>query len=162
MTGIPVGRYSGIHSAGFALSCRMFIWQRLLIQERRKTSTLKIKKDVGIRLAASALYHVYGKDILPSGPVFWKIRQENHALRVFFRFADALELRAAPGKSFYLAGADGRYLPVDSAVIDGNSILLSSSQVKHPVSVRYAWSDNPNNILYNRQYPAASFCSDDE
>ena len=44
------------------------------------------------------------------------------------------------------------------AEIDGESILLSSKQVSTPLSVRYGWSDNPCNILYNKEYPAASFC----
>ena len=86
-----------------------------------------------------------------------KVQAEEGGLRVFFQFADDLELRDAPEKSFYLAGADGRYFPADAATICGDSILLSSRQVPNPLSVRYAWSDNPNNILYNSQYPAAAF-----
>ena len=42
----------------------------------------------------------------------------------------------------------------------GDSIVLSSRQVRNPVNVRYAWSKNPNSILYNKQYPAASFSSE--
>ena len=83
-------------------------------------------------------------------------------MRVFFRFADGLELRGEPGRSFYLAGADKRYFPADRAEISDESILLSSSQVKNPISVRYAWADNPNSILFNRQYPAAAFGAYDQ
>ena len=121
------------------------------------------KKDVGLRLAASALHHVYGQEnILPSGPVFWKAVSEGNALRVFFHFTEEMELRGKPGSSFYLAGADGHYYPADTAEISGDSILLTSSQVKNPLSVRYAWADNPNNILYNQQFPAASFSSENQ
>ena len=121
------------------------------------------KKDVGIRLAASALHYVYGQEhTLPSGPVFWKARREGNALRVFFHFTAGMELRGEPGSSFYLAGTDGHYYPADRAEISGDSILLTSSQVKNPVSVRYAWADNPNNILYNQQFPAASFSSENQ
>jgi len=116
------------------------------------------KKDVGLRLAAQALYHVYGKDVLPCGPEVWKVQRENGALRVFFHFADGMELRDVSARGFYLAGSDQCYYPADQAEIDGGSILLSSRQVSDPVSVRYGWSDNPCNILYNREYPAASFC----
>ena len=119
------------------------------------------KKSVGIRLAAAALYEVYQQDVLPYGPVFWKVKpEEGGALRVFFHFAEGLELRDEPGKSFYLAGGDGHYFPADHAEICGDSIVLSSRQVKNPVNVRYAWSGNPNNILYNKQYPAAAFSSE--
>ena len=120
------------------------------------------KKDVGMRLAAQALYHVYGKEVLPCGPAVWKVRREKDALRVFFHFADGLELRDAPGRGFYLAGADRRYFPADRAEIDGDSILLSSSQVSSPVALRYAWSDHPCTVLYNREYPAESFAIDAE
>ncbi len=119
------------------------------------------KKSVGFRLAAAALYQVYHQDVLPYGPVFWKVKpEEGGALRVFFHFAEGLELRDAPGNSFYLAGGDGRYFPADRAEICGDSIVLSSRQVRNPVNVRYAWSKNPNSILYNKQYPAASFSSE--
>ena len=120
------------------------------------------KKDVGLRLAAQALHHVYGKDVLPCGPEVLKVRREKNALRLFFRFADGLELRDASGRGFYLAGADRQYYPADHAEIDGDSILLSSRKVSDPVSIRYGWSGNPCNILCNREYPAASFCIETE
>ena len=41
-----------------------------------------------------------------------------------------------------LAGADGRWSWAD-ARIDGDRIVVSSSAVPAPVSVRYAWADNP-------------------
>ena len=119
------------------------------------------KKEVGLRLTALALHHVYHKlDVLPCGPVFREARREKNALRVFFQFADALEIRGAPGKSFYLAGADRKFYPADRAEIDGDSILLSSEKVEEPLFVRYAWSDNPENILRNRRFPAAAFGSE--
>ena len=120
------------------------------------------KKDVGLRLAAQALHHVYGKDVLPCGPEVRKIRREKDSLRIFFRFADGLELRDASGRGFYLAGSDHRYYPADHAEIEGDSILLSSRKVSDPVSVRYGWSNNPCNTLYNREYPASSFCIETE
>ena len=48
------------------------------------------------------------------------------------------------------------------AEISDDSILLASSQVKSPVTVGYAWADNPNNILYNQHFPAASFSSENQ
>ena len=87
--------------------------------------------------------------------------EEGGSLRVFFHYAEGMELRDAPEKSFYLAGGDGRYFPADHAEICGDSIVLSSRQVKNPVNVRYAWSKYPNSILYNKQYPAASFSSEE-
>ncbi|MBQ9337439.1 MAG: hypothetical protein IJS14_09105 [Lentisphaeria bacterium] len=120
------------------------------------------KKSIGERLAASALYHVYGLGDLPCGPEFRRAVPENGALRVYFDYADGMELRGEPGRSFYLAGADRKYHPADEAEISGDSILLRSKQVPEPLSVRYAWSNNPVSILYNRRFPAASFSSEKE
>ena len=78
------------------------------------------------------------------------------------RTVQLLELRGLPGKSFYLAGADGAFYPADKAEISGGSILLTSENVKAPLYVRYAWSDNPESILWNRQYPAAAFSSESD
>ncbi|MBR6371728.1 MAG: hypothetical protein IKS20_00960, partial [Victivallales bacterium] len=119
------------------------------------------KKEIGYRLAASALHNIYGQDVLPCGPEYRKAVPEDGGLRVFFDYAEGMELRGQPGKSLYIAGADGKFHPADSAVIDGDSILLKSDKVKKPLFVRYAWSDNPNNILYNREYPAAAFSSEE-
>lgn len=120
------------------------------------------KETVGRRLASAALYWVYHRKRLPCGPDFRKAEPENGALRLFFHFTEGMELRGEPCRSFYLAGDDGHYFPADHAEIDGDSILLSSEHVRNPVSVRYAWSNNPVSILYNRQYPAASFCSSNQ
>ena len=119
------------------------------------------KKSIGFRLAATALHNVYNCDVLPGGPEFVKAKPENGKLRVYFKYADNMELRDIPGKSFYLAGKDKKYFPAETAVVENGTLLLSSSMVNAPVSVRYAWADFPNNILYNKKYPAASFSSED-
>jgi len=121
------------------------------------------KKDVGFRLAASALHHLYGRsDILPCGPEFREAKPEGGALRVFFLHADGMNLRGKPGRSFFLAGENRKFYPADKAEISGDSILLSSEMVKAPRYVRYAWSNNPVSILFNADFPAASFSSEME
>ena len=48
------------------------------------------------------------------------------------------------------------------AVIEGNSIVVSSPDVQFPVAVRYAWGDNPECNLYNQDgLPAIPFRTDD-
>ncbi|MBO4491055.1 MAG: hypothetical protein J5944_06820 [Lentisphaeria bacterium] len=120
------------------------------------------KKEIGRRLAASALHHVYGKkDILPCGPEFVKAQPEGKSLRVFFRYAEGMTLHDHPGKSFYLAGADRKFYPADNAGISGDSLVLNSEKVEKPLYVRYAWSYNPVSILFNREFPAAAFTSEE-
>ena len=47
------------------------------------------------------------------------------------------------------------------ARIEGNTVVVSSAQVPHPVAVRYAWQANPLATLFNGAgLPAAPFRSD--
>ena len=63
---------------------------------------------------------------------------------------------------FEVAGADGKYTWAD-AVIDGDSVVLSSTEVATPVKARYAWATNPEGCnLYNAAgLPASPFRTDD-
>jgi sialate O-acetylesterase len=48
------------------------------------------------------------------------------------------------------------------ATLEGDTLLVSSSSVAHPVAVRYTWAMNPSCNLYNRAgLPAAPFRTDD-
>jgi hypothetical protein len=49
-----------------------------------------------------------------------------------------------------------------SAKIDGETIVVSSTQVSQPVAVRYGWVNNPDCNLYNAAgLPASPFRTDD-
>ena len=64
-------------------------------------------------------------------------------------------------EGFVIAGADKQFVPAE-AYIDGNNVVVHSPQVKTPVSVRYAWADNPSCTLYNQAgLPASPFRTDD-
>jgi sialate O-acetylesterase len=82
-------------------------------------------------------------------------------MRIYSKFADnALTAAAKPLQSFELAGADRKFHPA-AASIDGGTVVVSSPEVREPVAVRYAWSDNPEANLYNGAgLPAAPFRSD--
>ena len=72
---------------------------------------------------------------------------------------------AKPGKldAFAIAGSDQKWQWAD-AKIEGNTIVVSSSKVRKPVAVRYAWAMNPSqrNLLYNKEgIPASPFRTDD-
>jgi sialate O-acetylesterase len=117
----------------------------------------KDKKDVGLRLALGARAIAYAEKIEWSGPLFRQLTYEDHALRVWFDHANGLMAKDGPLVGFEVAGADGKYAPAD-AEIDGASVMVSSATVADPVSVRYAWADNPKCNLYNREgLPASPF-----
>jgi sialate O-acetylesterase len=60
-----------------------------------------------------------------------------------------------------IAGADQQFVPTE-AVIDGETIVVSSDAVKEPVAVRYGWSNWVMGSLFNKAgLPASSFRTDD-
>jgi sialate O-acetylesterase len=121
------------------------------------------KKDVGLRLALQALERVYGKDVVASGPTYSSATREGTAMRVRFHDVDGGMISAdgGPPKGFAIAGADRKWHWADARV-DGDSVVVSSTEVAEPVAVRYGWADNPPNTLRNEAgLPAAPFRTDD-
>ena len=120
----------------------------------------KDKKTVGTRLALAARALAYGERIAYSGPLLRQVVPEGQALRVFFDHAEGLTTRGgAPVDGFEVAGADRRYVPAQ-ARIEGSTVVVSSSALKAPTSVRYGWADNPRVSLYNAAgLPASPFRS---
>jgi sialate O-acetylesterase len=119
------------------------------------------KQEVGRRLAAIALVNLYGLSGDVSGPQFAGIEPAGAALRVRFDYAQTgLITHDRPVQSLEIAGADRIFHPA-SGRIDGETLLVSSPLVPHPVAVRYAWADAPVANLYNGAgLPAAPFRSD--
>lgn len=117
------------------------------------------KQDVARRLARVALEKTYGKKVASAGPTFVSATPEGSALRVAFRDADGLVSKGGVPASFEIAGSDKKYVRAQ-AVIEGSTVLVSSAQVPHPISVRYGWADNPICNLYNAAgLPAVPFRS---
>ena len=117
----------------------------------------KNKSAVGLRLALAARAIAYGEKLEWSGPLYRQLTREDHALRVWFDHANGLAAKDGPLAGFEVAGADGKYVAAD-AKIEGASVVVSSSAVAEPVSVRYAWAANPTCNLVNREgLPASPF-----
>lgn len=134
----------------------------------------KNKQDVGHRLALQALAKTYGKKISCDGPVYKTHKVEGGKVALTFDNAQSglicgekksLEpVKEIPGgsfKCFQIAGEDKKWHSA-SAVIDGNRVIVSSSEVPSPVAVRYAFTDNPEGcLLYNKDgLPASPFRTD--
>ena len=122
----------------------------------------KNKRDVGERLALSALASTYGKPVAGSGPWFRSITVENGSIRIRFDHTDGgLQIKGKSARSFAIAGADRKFVWAQAA-IDGDSIVVSSPSIPKPVAVRYAWDANPEACLFNGAgLPAVPFRSDD-
>ena len=122
------------------------------------------KAEVGQRLALWALGTTYGKDkgIVYSGPLYDAMKIENNRIRISFKHVGGgLEAHGKTLRGFAIAGADKRFRGAE-AIIDGDTIVVSSPEVSDPVAVRYAWGGNPDCNLYNRGgLPASPFRTDD-
>lgn len=120
------------------------------------------KQEVARRLALIAKARVYGIPGDYSGPVFQSAEREKNGIRVRFTHAvTGLTARDRPLQSFELAGRDKEFHPAQ-AVIDGDTVFVTSPEVQEPIEVRYAWSNSPVANLYNGAgLPATPFRSDD-
>ena len=135
----------------------------------------KNKQDVGKRLAQWALAKDYGRDVVPSGPLFTKHAVEGKTIRCYFdHVGDGLMIGKKEGlepvvkvqdgklERFAIANEDRQWVWAD-AKIEGDTIVVSSPDVSKPVAVRYAYSANPLGAnLYNEAgLPASPFRTDD-
>jgi sialate O-acetylesterase len=143
------------------------------------------KQIAGERLARIALANTYGREIVFSGPVYTSMTIEGSAIRLNFdQLGGGLVAREVPatydvmrkaGKTaplvrnspqsqlegFAICGADKIWVWAE-AKIEGDAVLVSSSQVPAPIAVRYGWADNPTCNLYNQAgLPASPFRTDE-
>jgi sialate O-acetylesterase len=123
----------------------------------------KNKEPVGDRLSRLALARVYGKKIEDSGPVYAGMKVEGSKIVLTFTHAAGLAAKGGPLQWFQVAGQDGHYVAA-TATISGDRVEVTSDQVAHPVSVRYAWDNYPAgaNLVNGAGLPAAPFRTDSE
>jgi sialate O-acetylesterase len=116
------------------------------------------KQDVGLRLGLAARAVAYGEKIPYSGPVFRRAVREGASLRLWFDHAEAgLSAKGGELRGFEIAGRDGKFTAAQ-ARIDGSSVVVSSPDLREPVSARYAWAESPECNLYNSAgLPASPF-----
>ncbi len=119
------------------------------------------KQAVGRRLALIALANLYGLSGDVSGPQFAGAEPAGAGLRVRVTYAETgLITHDRPVQSLEVAGADRIFHPA-SGRIEGETLVVSSPAVPHPVAVRYAWANAPVANLFNGAgLPAAPFRSD--
>jgi sialate O-acetylesterase len=122
----------------------------------------KRKKPVGERLALVALSQTYGMPGEYSGPLYLSARIEGDKMRISFEHTTGgLVAKGGALKQFAIADEDKKFVWAD-AVINGNTVVVSSPKAPKPVAVRYAWDDNPEGCnLYNgADLPASPFRTD--
>ena len=133
------------------------------------------KLNVARRLMRAAERVVFDKQVALS-PTYDTMKIEGDKIRLAFKdIGSGLAIgvppatqpdqkRAAPDeqlKGFAIAGDDHKWVWAQ-AKIEGDSVIVWSENVPHPVAVRYGWADNPDCNLYNKEGLAAvPFRTDD-
>ena len=116
------------------------------------------KQPIRQRLAPRALNKTYGMSVTPSGPIYKGVVRSADALIVSFDYADSL--CTSDGKqpsTFEIAEEEGMYYPA-TAVIEGNTVRLTSPEVKNPRYVRYGWQPFTRaNLINGDALPASTF-----
>lgn len=125
----------------------------------------KNKQTVGLRLALAGLKVAYQKDIVYTGPVYQSMNVEGNKVTLTFdQIGSGIKIKDKYGylKGFAIAGEDHQFHWATGKITGVNTLQISSSEVQHPVAVRYAWSNNPEDAnLYNSaDLPASSFRTD--
>ncbi|MGA8529945.1 MAG: sialate O-acetylesterase [Acidobacteriaceae bacterium] len=124
------------------------------------------KQTVAHRLALAARHMVYGEsDLSYDSPLFREATAElqpdgSTALRVWFTHAQGLTSHGQPIDAFEIAADDHHFVPAQ-ARIDGDTVIVSSPELRNPVYVRYGWMGVVDHNLYNAAgLPASTFTSE--
>lgn len=117
------------------------------------------KQSVGLRLANMALGKTYGR--LASGyesPLFKEMTvKKNKAIISFLHAESGLIAKGKQIVGFRIAGEDGVFEQAE-AKIKNNTVEVSSSRVKNPVSVQYCFDDATIGNLFSKEgLPVAPF-----
>jgi sialate O-acetylesterase len=122
----------------------------------------KNKQEVGRRLALVAKRQVYKKKVQAYGPMYKSHKIQGGKIRISFSETGLGLATSNNGKlkGFAIAGSDKKFHWAN-AEIEGNTVTLSADQVSTPVFIRYAWADNPDGNLINKDgLPAVPFRTD--
>ncbi|MGQ9651800.1 MAG: sialate O-acetylesterase [Phycisphaerae bacterium] len=123
----------------------------------------KNKQDVGKRLALWALARTYGKTGFEySGPLYKSMAVDDGKIRIHFDHVGAglISRDGKPLNWFEIAGEDRKFVKAE-AIIDGDTVLVSSAEVPKPVAVRFGWSRKAEPNLSNKAgLPASPFRTD--
>lgn len=131
----------------------------------------KNKKDAGERLSLWALKLAYGRDVLPSGPLYKDSRIVGNKMVIRFdsvgsglmvgkkHLMEPVVEDDAPLKFFQICGADGQWKWAQAKIAGNDTVEVWHPEIVKPVEVRYAWAANPEGAnLYNQEgLPASVF-----
>lgn len=117
------------------------------------------KKELARRIALLVKKSIYGyQDIIYSGPLCTSMVVDSN--KVILSFEDGTDdlFPVDKLKGFAITNGDGRFVWAE-ATIDDNKVIVWNDKIPHPVTVRYAWDDNPReaNLKNKAGLPAIPF-----
>lgn len=123
------------------------------------------KQEVGKRLAHAALTEVYNTPKAYKGPTYKNHEVDESSIIITFDIVgNGLEVKNKHGYvyGFTIAGEDKKYEWAKAEIISKDKVRVWSNKISKPISVRYAWQDNPNpaNLTDDSVLPALPFRTD--
>ncbi|MDA9335776.1 alpha/beta hydrolase fold domain-containing protein, partial [Flavobacteriaceae bacterium] len=123
----------------------------------------KDKLPVGQRLALEAAKETLDQNIVSKGPIMKNVEVRNGTLVV--NYTNANSLKTIDGKlptGFWISENAVQWKRAD-AEIKGETVVLSSKEIKKPLYIRYAFSGKPDvNLVNKSNLPAYPFRTDPE
>lgn len=120
----------------------------------------KQKRPIGDRLALAARALAYGEKIEYSGPTYDSMSvDENKVVLRFQHLGGGLVAKDGGLKGFVIFNKNKE--AAGTALIQGDTIVVSSDEITAPTGVRYGWANVPDVNLYNKAgLPASPFQTD--
>jgi sialate O-acetylesterase len=120
------------------------------------------KREIGRRLALTALKEVYHRNTPSSGPVFDSMTMEGDSVRIHFKNPKGLSTSDGRAPAGFLISGEDKILVPAKARIEGETVVITSEKVPHPTAVRYAFRNTPAglNLTNESGLPAFPFRAD--
>lgn len=121
------------------------------------------KVPVGHRLALLAEKNVYHLKVVDHGPDLNTISYQGKELHLRFEnVGNGLKtIDGGAPTGFAIAGTNGVYHWADAKLSGKNEVVLSSTEVPEPKTIRYGWADYPVvNLANSSDLPASPFRTD--
>ena len=121
------------------------------------------KRTAGARLARIALARTYHRQEGEySAPLYQHANIEQERIRVTFTHAQGLHSSDEGALTWFAIAGEDRVFHPAAAVIDGQSVLVSSPLVPRPLAVRFGWDNHAEpNLVNGAGLPAFAFRTDD-
>lgn len=118
------------------------------------------KKEVARLLALEAQRVAYDEELVATGPVLKSAAIEGNSIILTFSSVGTGLYSNEILDGFTIAGKDKKYLWAEAVVLSENKIKVYNKKLEQPVSVRYAWADNPKgaNLKNKEGLFASPFC----